>query len=387
MTTSCRRSGAAAGEEGRGARPAATPQADAPPSQNARPSRWRRSAKPREVVAELTEQKILRAAYSDRQLEEVMTDFWFNHFNVFAGKGATQHVPDRVRARRDSAARLRQVPRSPRRHRESPAMLFYLDNWQSADPNAPDAGTTRCRRAVHSRRAQPASAPDASAAARQAQTRTRTRQKRGLNENYGRELMELHTLGVDGGYTQQDVIDVARAFTGLDHRRSAPGRQLPVRAADPRPEREDRARPQDQGRRRAVGRREGARHPGEPSLDGAVHLDEARAPLRLRHAAAGARRSRRGAVPRDRRRHPRSGANDPDVAGVLLRRGLSREGEDARSSSSSRPSARPAPRSATRSRSRRPSVSSACRSTCASRRPATPTRRTPGSTPARCSTA
>ena len=84
------------------------------------PEEMEAARKSREVIVELTEQKILRAAYSDRQLEEVMTDFWFNHFNVFAGKGATQRLPHRVRARRDPAARLRQVPRSARRDGAQP---------------------------------------------------------------------------------------------------------------------------------------------------------------------------------------------------------------------------------------------------------------------------
>ena len=84
------------------------------------PEQMEAQRKQREVVDELSEQKILRAAFSDRQLEEVMTDFWFNHFNVFAGKGADARVPDRVRARRHSAARARQVSRSARRHREQP---------------------------------------------------------------------------------------------------------------------------------------------------------------------------------------------------------------------------------------------------------------------------
>jgi uncharacterized protein (DUF1800 family) len=150
----------------------------------------------REVLSELSQQKILRAAYSERQLEEVMVDFWFNHFNVFAGKGPTRlyltayerdtirpHVLGTFRGLLGATA-------------ESPAMLFYLDNWQSSAPDAPGAGSRR------SSLRRPFAAPPA---------KTRPR---GLNENYARELMELHTLGVDGGYTQKDVQDVARAFTG-----------------------------------------------------------------------------------------------------------------------------------------------------------------------------
>ena len=133
-------------------------------------------------------------------------------------------------------------------------MLFYLDNWQSADPNGPHR---RRRRSAARRRAvrfgaAAACAPHASGARRSPRRSAQNAQKRGLNENYGRELMELHTLGVDGGYTQKDVIEVARAFTGWTIDQPAPGRRLPLRAAHARRRREDRARPRDQGRRRRV---------------------------------------------------------------------------------------------------------------------------------------
>jgi uncharacterized protein (DUF1800 family) len=167
--------------------------------------------KEREVLQELNDQKILRAVYSDRQLEEVMTDFWFNHFNVFAGKGATsiyltEYERDVIRPH--ALGRFRDLLGATAK---SPAMLFYLDNWQSADPNGPDprgmARPRAPRRPFAPRRPglfMPPAPPNPQ----------QPRQKRGLNENYGRELMELHTLGVDGGYTQQDVIEVARCFTG-----------------------------------------------------------------------------------------------------------------------------------------------------------------------------
>lgn len=123
-------------------------------------------------LLELSQQKILRARYSERQLEEVLVDFWFNHFNVFAGKGQfarfylTEYEREAIRPH--VLGRFRDMLGATA---QSPAMLWYLDNWLS---------NTR----------------------------------RGLNENYGRELLELHTLGVDGGYTQADVVNVARAFTG-----------------------------------------------------------------------------------------------------------------------------------------------------------------------------
>lgn len=249
--------------------------------------------KNRLVMDELAEQKLLRAVYSDRQLEAVLTDFWFNHFNVFAGKGPTQvylteyerdvirpHVLGKFRDLLGATA-------------HSPAMLFYLDNWQSVDPDAaerlradqerrrevqarrraaiaanvgqprwpdgrrpaarvgtPDGsmpvampgagaqvGGAPARSAGQSGQAMPARVPasaSASAAATasgatsgqpaaQAAPAKPKPRPAGLNENYGRELLELHTLGVDGGYTQQDVIDVARCFTGWTIRQPREG--------------------------------------------------------------------------------------------------------------------------------------------------------------------
>jgi uncharacterized protein (DUF1800 family) len=141
---------------------------------------------PAQVVArDLAEAKILRAVYSSRQLEEVMDDFWFNHFNVFLDKGADRYLVteyEREAIRPHVFGKFRDLLEATAK---SPAMLFYLDNWQSVGPNAPGAGRGNAQRA-----------------------------RRGLNENYGRELMELHTLGVNGGYTQKDVTEVARCFTG-----------------------------------------------------------------------------------------------------------------------------------------------------------------------------
>jgi uncharacterized protein (DUF1800 family) len=154
----------------------------------------------REVLSELTQQKILRAAYSERQLEEVMVDFWFNHFNVFAGKGLTRlylTAYERDTIRPHVLGKFRSLLGATA---QSPAMLFYLDNWQSSAP-AGSADTAAVKRRAFLRRPG-ADAPPAKG------------RPRGLNENYARELMELHTLGVDGGYTQKDVQDVARAFTG-----------------------------------------------------------------------------------------------------------------------------------------------------------------------------
>ena len=182
------------------------------------PEEMEAARRQRLVIEELSSQKVLRAAYSDRQLEEVMTDFWFNHFNVFAGKGPTQiylteYERDVIRPR--ALGKFRDLLEATAK---SPAMLFYLDNWESADPNAPDPrefARQRMQDGMFGPRPRRFPAPPprprpANAAAQSVQQRP----KRGLNENYGRELMELHTLGVDGGYTQQDVIEVARCFTG-----------------------------------------------------------------------------------------------------------------------------------------------------------------------------
>jgi uncharacterized protein (DUF1800 family) len=146
------------------------------------------------VIGDLREAKVYRALDSKRQLEEVLTDFWFNHFNIFEGK-------DRVRAmlasyERDAIrphvlGKFKDLLLATARH---PAMLYYLDNWQSMSPDVFQVGPF---------------APGPFVPAQQL-----ARQAHGLNENYGRELLELHTLGVDGGYSQQDVVEVARAFTG-----------------------------------------------------------------------------------------------------------------------------------------------------------------------------
>ena len=139
--------------------------------------------RPQRIIAELQASRILRAVYSERQLQEVMVDFWTNHFNIFANKGADRWLLpayDRDTIRPHAMSKFSTLLQATA---QSPAMLFYLDNFQSVSPNA-----------MQRPRAQ--------------------QQRRGINENYARELMELHTLGVDGGYTQKDVQEVARCFTG-----------------------------------------------------------------------------------------------------------------------------------------------------------------------------
>jgi uncharacterized protein (DUF1800 family) len=165
-----------------------------------------------QTIIELSESKLLRAIYSEKQLQEVLADFWFNHFNVDARKGRDRFLLteyEREAIRPHVFGKFRDLLEATAK---SPAMLFYLDNWMSADPDGPhpdgrDGGRPGFGRPGPGRRGIVMPRP-----ARQNQQGKG--QKRGLNENYGRELMELHTLGVDGGYTQKDVTEVARAFTG-----------------------------------------------------------------------------------------------------------------------------------------------------------------------------
>jgi len=179
---------------------------------------------PQDVVQELQSAKILRAVYSERQLDEVMADFWLNHFNVFAGKGPVKFMIgeyERDVIRPHAWGRFEDLLRATA---ESPAMLFYLDNWLSADPNAPSFGDRPfgggfARRPFGRRTWLMDAGPRPPAAP----AGPGQRQKRGLNENYAREIMELHTLGVDGGYTQKDVTEVARCFTGWTMRNPRQG--------------------------------------------------------------------------------------------------------------------------------------------------------------------
>jgi uncharacterized protein (DUF1800 family) len=155
-----------------------------PPPRPGMPARPEQS--PQRLVGGLAQARLLRARYSERQLAEVMVDFWLNHFNVFSGKGSVRYyLPayEKDAIRPHALGRFRDLLGAVAHH---PAMLFYLDGWLSTAADAPRGGN-----------------------------------KNGLNENYARELLELHTLGVNGGYGQADVVEVARAFTGwtIDHPR------------------------------------------------------------------------------------------------------------------------------------------------------------------------
>jgi uncharacterized protein (DUF1800 family) len=166
----------------------ATPVTEAPkpaPTVAAKPNPTPVSKNPYQVVTQLQQAKLLRAVYSDRQLYEVMVDFWENHFSIYANKDADRWLLtgfDRDSIRPYTMGRFRDLLGATAK---SPAMLFYLDNWNSSVLRTYPATKDKPER--HSG---------------------------GINENYARELMELHTLGVDGGYTQKDVQEVARCFTG-----------------------------------------------------------------------------------------------------------------------------------------------------------------------------
>ena len=198
------------------------------------PKELRRFA--RRQVETLASEKILRAMYSERQLQEVLVDFWFNHFNVYAGKGRTaEYLPDYERdvIRPHVFDHFRDLLEADAK---SPAMLFYLDNWLSADPDAVDrmaetraqAAQKRNQRRLGRRGLFGGFPPPLPPREQNANANNGKKKTRGLNENYGRELLELHTLGVDGGYTQKDVIEVARAFTGWTIDRDGAFRFVPA---------------------------------------------------------------------------------------------------------------------------------------------------------------
>lgn len=167
------------------------------------------SKRPARIVAELAMAKVTRAIYSGRQLQQVMDDFWFNHFNVFAGKGEDRYYLTSYERDVIQPHTLGKFKDLLAATAKSPAMLFYLDNFLSADPRA--AERQAMLRAMRQARYGPFGRPWPPRPPVNPQGK---KNERGLNENYGRELMELHTLGVDGGYTQKDVTEVARCFTG-----------------------------------------------------------------------------------------------------------------------------------------------------------------------------
>jgi uncharacterized protein (DUF1800 family) len=142
---------------------------------------------PAQLLQELIAHKVVRAVESERQLQEVMADFWFNHFNIYYGKGADRWLTTEFETKVIRPNVLGKFKDLLLATAQSPAMLFYLDNHLSTSP------ATRAQDALR---------------------RANAKRQPGINENYARELMELHTMGVDGGYTQKDVTEVARALTG-----------------------------------------------------------------------------------------------------------------------------------------------------------------------------
>ncbi len=179
---------------------------------------------PSRILFDLAGAKLVRAVDSERQLEEVMTDFWFNHFNVFFAKGPDRWLIgdyEREAIRPYVFGEFEDMLIATASH---PAMLVYLDNWQSQVPDSmnPRAGQQqRARSRFQNMSAREREVvlrmrgvPEEQIARIEEAMKRQSGRERGLNENYARELLELHTLGVDGGYTQDDVIEVARAFTG-----------------------------------------------------------------------------------------------------------------------------------------------------------------------------
>ncbi|HSE34215.1 MAG TPA: DUF1800 domain-containing protein [Pyrinomonadaceae bacterium] len=209
--------------------PGQAPQPQAPPQNPLDNEKYRQVVRdyymqngllqPQRLSADLQASRILRAVYSERQLNEVMVDFWTNHFNVFMGKGADRWLLpayDRDTIRPNAMGKFANLLEATAK---SPAMLFYLDNFQSVSPNAQPPGGQRPRqrqilRGLEGEQRRRNALMNQGVVQPVPRPPTPQQQRRGINENYARELMELHTMGVDGGYTQKDVQEVARCFTG-----------------------------------------------------------------------------------------------------------------------------------------------------------------------------
>ena len=221
-----------------------------------------------------------------------MTDFWFNHFNVFIGKGADRYLLtsyERDVIRPHALGKFEDLLVATA---QSPAMLFYLDNWLSVGPDSDFANGIPKRNNNYNWRRPPR--PRRPVPAKQAKGK-----RSGLNENYGRELMELHTLGVNGGYTQKDVTEVARVLTGwtLKQPRQGGGFVFEERMHEPGDKRVLGHRIKSSGRKR---RPRSAAHSGAPSVDREVHFHQAGDALCFRQSAAGAGRSHGANLPEER---------------------------------------------------------------------------------------
>ena len=181
--------------------------------------------RPQEITRQLNASRVIRAVYSEKQLNEVMVDFWSNHFNVYVGKNAVRWMLpsyDRDVIRPNALGNFKDLLTATAK---SPAMLFYLDNFQSVAPQEQNPRLGKLAQAVkdgqltpqmRERIKQQQNITDEELDARIAKLKNAGQKAagRGINENYAREVMELHTLGVNGGYSQQDIKEVARCFTG-----------------------------------------------------------------------------------------------------------------------------------------------------------------------------
>ena len=184
------------------------------PLASARPTRAPPSRQQQVLLQELVAQKLLRAVYSERQLQEVLVDFWFNHFNVFANKGLTRMyltAYERDAIRPHVLGRFRDLLGATAK---SPAMLVLSRQRPERRPCLRGEGQGRSRPAAARRPASGRARQQGREITPEMMEQVRQNIPTGINENYARELLELHTLGVDGGYTQQDIVDVARALTG-----------------------------------------------------------------------------------------------------------------------------------------------------------------------------
>ena len=365
---------------------------------SARPSRWSWRACSAPSSGSCRSRRLLRAAYSERQLEEVLVDFWFNHFNVFAGKGQVRGLPDRVRARRDPPARARASSATARRDARRARRCSSISTTGRARRPRRAHGRATPRRTRRRRRADPRDprrrgraqprAPATRLAPRTLADRPRSAADsaaRGLNENYARELMELHTLGVDGGYTQKDVRSRARVHR-LDDRQPAAGRRLPLRAAACTTT--ARRSCWGTGSRPAAARRTASRC---STSWRSIRRPRGSSRPSWRGGSSPTSRRRRSSIARPRQVPRRPTATSARSCGrssprrSSSRRRLPRQGQDAVRVRRQRRARDRRRRRRTRCRSCSRCASWACRSTAASRRPATPTPPRRGSTPARCS--
>ena len=273
---------------------------------------------PQQVVNdELFQGKLLRAIYGERQLEEVMTDFWFNHFNVFIGKGADRYMItdyERDVIRPHALGKFEDLLVATA---QSPAMLFYLDNWQSVGPNSDVANGIPKRNNGNWKKRAKQTGP----------VRLSKGKRNGLNENYGRELMELHTLGVNGGYSQKDVTEVAKVLTGWTLKQPAQGGdfQFDERMHEPGEKLVLGHRIKPNGEKEGL---RGPAHTRSQSCHRKICLQQAGHSIRVRRSADRFGRSHDGNIFEERWRHSGSLDDDAEIARILDAIRLSRESKN-----------------------------------------------------------